>query len=281
MWHAAVSVLIALALAVPSVLALPARSSFGQTVHGATMTVLKGEVAVLHPDGSAAQPAPSGTTVSPGDEIRTLSRSGALITFFVGTEIALGEDSIMLVERVSRTGDEVDVSLKQVFGTSLHRVQTLAEAGSSYRVEVGGAVALVRGTVFAVGYNPPDRVLYVQEGALDCDQQPLQQGGYWNSGDNGCGGLQPFTGDSDDPWSVVGEGLGLAAASRNQAQRDADKEDDHRADESEPEDEEDEEEVQRSQAEREEEEQRHKDEHKNLDKPGHQKNDDKPGHQDR
>lgn len=70
------------------------------------------------------------------------------------------------VERVSRNGDVVEVSLTQVFGTSLHRVQKLTELGSSYRVDVGGAVALVRGTVFAVGYVPPQRVLYSQEAAI-------------------------------------------------------------------------------------------------------------------
>jgi hypothetical protein len=279
---------LALVLVLASSLTLSVRPSYGQT-EGATMTVLKGQVALLHPDGSAIQPAPSGTTVYPGDEIRTLSRSGALITFFVGTEIELGEDSVMLVERVSRTGDRIDVSLKQVFGTSLHRVQTLAETGSSYRVEVGGAVALVRGTVFAVGYYPPYRAFYVQEGAVDCDKQNLNRGGYWNSG-TGCEGLQSYIGSSSDPWSIIAEGLGLAAAVRGHDQEDDDKEDDHASNsESESEDRSDDTQAQSATSSRNEPEQRDDEdeeeedekEHKNQDNPGHSKNEDNPGHSDK
>src|SRR5918912_776291 len=78
---------------------------------GATMTVLRGEVAVVHPDGSAIQPAPSGTDVFPGDEIRTVGPAGALITFFSGTEIEMGADTSIAVQKVSRQGDQVEVSL--------------------------------------------------------------------------------------------------------------------------------------------------------------------------
>src|SRR4051794_23132879 len=75
-----------------------------QQENGAAMTVLRGEVAVLRTDGSAVQPAPSGTIVFGGDEIRTLTRAGALISFQVGTEIELGDDTILVIERVSRQG---------------------------------------------------------------------------------------------------------------------------------------------------------------------------------
>jgi len=101
------------------------------------------------------QPAPSGTTVSPGDEIRTLSASGAVITFFTGTEIELGNETILVVERVSRQGERIDVSLRQVFGISVSHMQTFADSGSAYRVDSGGAVALVRGSQLAV-YGPQE-----------------------------------------------------------------------------------------------------------------------------
>ena len=99
--------------AVPVILAaLVAFASFqfttsvsAQVQRGATMTVLRGEVAVVRPDGSAVQPAPSGTTVDTGDEIRTLTRAGALITFFSGTEIELGEGTILVVDTITRDGD--------------------------------------------------------------------------------------------------------------------------------------------------------------------------------
>ena len=132
------------------------------------MTVLRGQVAVLRPDGAAIQPAPSGTTVYPGDEIRTLTRAGALITFFIGTEIEMGEATSLLIERVSTREGVVDVSLRQVFGATLHRVQTFANPGSAYRVDVGGAVAVVRGTEFLV-YGPTDEDVVGIVCLSDCD----------------------------------------------------------------------------------------------------------------
>ncbi len=158
----------AIASALLVILLLPARTSAEQVQQGATMTVLRGQVAVLRPDGSAVQPAPSGSIVRAGDEIRTLTQTGALITFFVGTEIELGEETALVIERVELRGAVVDVSLKQVFGASLHRVQTLADPGSAYRVDVGGAVALVRGTEFLV-YGPTDENVVGIVCLDDCD----------------------------------------------------------------------------------------------------------------
>jgi hypothetical protein len=122
------------------------------------MTVLAGQVAVLRPNGSVIQPAPSGTDVFPGDEIRTLTRSGALITFFAGTEIELGTDSILVVQSVSRPGDRVDVTLRQVAGISVSRVHSFIDAGGGYRVEAGGMVALVRGSELGV-LGPRDGIV--------------------------------------------------------------------------------------------------------------------------
>lgn len=121
-----------------------------QVREGATLTVLRGQVAVIKADGSAIQPAPSGTIVNAGDELRTLTRTGALITFFAGTEVEMGEDTILVVERVSQEGARVDVSLKQVLGVTVNRVQTLADPSSSYRIGAGGATAIVRGTTIAL-----------------------------------------------------------------------------------------------------------------------------------
>ena len=129
---------------------LPPGAAIAQVQQGATLTILRGQVAVIRPNGTAIQPAPSGSTVDAGDEIRTISRSGALITFFSGTEIEMGEQTILVVEQVSRQGDRIDVSLRQVLGATVNRVQTVAGTGSSYQIQAGGAVALVRGTTFAM-----------------------------------------------------------------------------------------------------------------------------------
>src|SRR3954469_14982959 len=91
--------------------------TYAQVQDGATLTVLRGQVAVVGSDGSAVQPAPTGTVVRSGDEIRTLNRTGALITFFAGTEIEMGEETILVVDRVTMNGSKIDISLKQVLGS--------------------------------------------------------------------------------------------------------------------------------------------------------------------
>src|SRR5262245_28310144 len=128
-------------LLVPLLIVTQAGKSDAQVQQSATMTVLRGEVAVVRPDGSAVQPAPSGTTVFIGDEIRTLTSAGALITFFSGTEIEMGADTVLQLDAVSKVGDRIDVSLKQVLGDTISRVQTFTDPGSSYQVKAGGVVA--------------------------------------------------------------------------------------------------------------------------------------------
>jgi hypothetical protein len=124
--------------------------ALAQVQQGATVTVLRGEIAVVSASGAAVQPAPSGTTVGVGDEIRTIGRASALVTFFAGTEIELGADTILVVEQLSKDGDRIDIELRQVLGATVHRVQTLAGSGSTYQIQAGGAVALVRGTTFGL-----------------------------------------------------------------------------------------------------------------------------------
>jgi FecR protein len=176
-----------------------------QVQDGATMTVLRGQVAVVRADGSAIQPAPSGTVVRAGDEIRTLSQSGAAITFFIGTEIELGEETTLAVEQVARDGGHIEISLRQVFGVSLHRVQALADPASSYRVEVGGAVAVVRGTDFLL-YGPTDENVVGMVCLEDCTPQTTFAGcpmgpniAYWLEVDRRqvISACQPFTAKGD------------------------------------------------------------------------------------
>jgi len=140
--------LLSVVLALLTVLSAPGPIIGAQVQDGATLTVLRGQVAVVRPDGSAVQPAPSGTIVKAGDEIRTLTKTGALITFYVGTEIEMGEETVLVVEKVTVGTGRVDISLKQVLGTTLNRVQSLTDPTSAYRIDAGGATAVVRGTTF-------------------------------------------------------------------------------------------------------------------------------------
>lgn len=133
-------------------------SSLAQSTDSATLTILRGQVAVVHPDGSAVQPAESGTIVRVGDEIRTLSKAGALITFFVGTEIEMGEETVLVVDRIAKQGEQIEVSLRQVLGATLNRVQRFTDPGSSVRIDAGGAIALVKGTQFLLLGPTPDGI---------------------------------------------------------------------------------------------------------------------------
>jgi hypothetical protein len=139
------------------------------------------------------------------DEIRTLDNSGAAITFFAGTEIELGEETTLVIERAARDGSRIDISLRQVFGVSLHRVQALTDPGSSYRVDVGGAVAVVRGTEFLV-YGPTDENVVGIVCLDDCTNQTTFGGcpmgpnvAYWLETDRGqvVSACQPFTAKGD------------------------------------------------------------------------------------
>jgi hypothetical protein len=176
------------------------------------MTVLRGSVAVFHADRSAVQPAPSGLVVQPGEEVRTLSGSSATITFFQGTEVELGENTDLLIERVSSADGHIDIALTQVFGVTLHRVHTLSEPGAAYQVEVGGAVAVVRGTEFVL-YGPTDEHVVGIACLDDCDSRTTFAGcpvaprlGYWVEVDRGrvVSRCQPFA-THGNPWNAPTE----------------------------------------------------------------------------
>ena len=200
----------------------PEHSSAAQVAQGATMTVVAGQVAVIRTDGSAIQPAPSGTDVFPGDEIRTLTQSGALITFFAGTEIELGAETILVVQSVSRPGDRVDITLRQVAGTSLSRVHTLIDAGGGYRVEAGGTVALVRGSELGA-LGPRDNIVvfinFESSVPIIVHGCVLQPGvGVWLRVEQDLtGGWRPVSGCNDfranlpaGPWNALEEGFTTA-----------------------------------------------------------------------
>lgn len=147
-WSRPFQVLLVLALVMTSL--VPRGAALAQPQQGATMTVLRGQVALIHEDGSAIQPAPSGTTVTIGDEIRTLSPGGALITFFNGIEIELGPETNIQIGGIYTEGNRVNVSISQLVGTTVSRIESFTDPKSSYRIESGGAVAMIRGSTIAM-----------------------------------------------------------------------------------------------------------------------------------
>src|SRR5688572_31038573 len=133
---AAVLLLVAVSL-------LPRSAAHAQTSPGTPMTVSRGEVALVRSDGSAVQPAPSGTLVGPGDEIRTYTRDGATIGFLAGIEIDLARDTILIIGVISRQDNSVNVVLGQASGATVSRIEKLTEPGSLYAVVMGGAIAVI------------------------------------------------------------------------------------------------------------------------------------------
>jgi hypothetical protein len=63
----------------------------------------------------------------------------------------------------------VHVALVQVFGVTVNRVTSLADSGSSYRIQAGGGVAVVRGTSFALGVMAPFAALGCATGSVAMD----------------------------------------------------------------------------------------------------------------
>jgi hypothetical protein len=129
----------------------------GQTPEGATLTVLSGTVAVLFTNGSTIQPAPSGLTLGVGDRVATVG-GPALVTFFEGSELELGPETTIILREIRANGQEVHVSVEDVLGTAVGRVQAFASPNSSYQLQTPGGqtVALIRGsfariTVFETG----------------------------------------------------------------------------------------------------------------------------------
>jgi len=119
-----------------------------QSPQGATMTVLSGEVGVLRANGSAVQPAPSGLRVSVGDQVATLGNSGALVTFFEGTELEMAAGATVVIREVRSSGNEVHITVENVVGGTLGRVTAFVNPNSSYTLTTssGQVVALIRGS---------------------------------------------------------------------------------------------------------------------------------------
>ena len=130
-------VLLALVLAV----FLEGQPLLAQTATGATLTVLRGAAAVRKADGTPLSPAPTGLTIGVGDQVASLANSSALITFFDGSELELGADTALIIQEMASQGGRTTIAVQSVFGATLHRVVTLTDPNSTYRVEAGGTVA--------------------------------------------------------------------------------------------------------------------------------------------
>jgi len=88
-----------------------------------------------------------GTTLQPGDAIRSVNDSHAEVTFFEGSTIELDGDTWVSLSEIgiSDTGSTT-IHLAQYFGNTVSRVKKLTDSASSYEIETQAAVAAVRGS---------------------------------------------------------------------------------------------------------------------------------------
>jgi hypothetical protein len=89
-------------------------------------------------------------TLAVGDRIATVGRSTALVTFFEGSELELGQEATIILREVrSAAGGAVHITVEDVLGTTVNRVNAFINPNSMYTVQSPGGqvVALIRGSV--------------------------------------------------------------------------------------------------------------------------------------
>src|SRR5579864_9233723 len=146
-------------------LGLSLQTALGQVASGATLSVLAADVEVS--TGGAFGPARDGMTVGPGDQIRTSNGGVALLTFFDGSETQLTPDSQVQIQQAAGSGTGAQISVSQVLGTTVQRVQRLTNQPTNYSTDTPAATAVVRGTRYALTTKcyaappplPPQRLL--------------------------------------------------------------------------------------------------------------------------
>jgi hypothetical protein len=140
------------------VLVTQAGAVLRQISFGATLTVLRGMVSVVHTDGSAVAPAASGLMLNAGDRVATVGRASALVTFFDGSEVELGADTTIAIQDASSDGSLVTIIIENILGSTVHRVATLKDPGSQYKVVAGDTELLVKGTIVGHGVDDDGNV---------------------------------------------------------------------------------------------------------------------------
>jgi hypothetical protein len=146
-WLFVLSLLVA--LVAPSVAPdVATRPAFGQAAAGATLSVLAAPVEVASGSGSFT-PARNGQTLQVGDQIRTGAGGVALLTYFDGSETQLTPETQVQLQ-AAPSGGGPGVTLAQVVGTTVNRVQQITGGSSNFATNTPTAAAFVRGTRYTV-----------------------------------------------------------------------------------------------------------------------------------
>jgi hypothetical protein len=153
-----------------------------QVPQGATLTVVSGQTALVRANGLASQPVASGSALGVGDRIATLGGSTALVTFFEGSEIELGEDTTIILREMRSTGNEVHLTVEDVLGDTVSRVKAFVNPNSVYTVQNPGGhvVAVIRGSTVRFVQYETGGTLVIADCTRPCtvlsDQREVCQG---------------------------------------------------------------------------------------------------------
>ncbi|RPI96575.1 MAG: hypothetical protein EHM39_10735, partial [Chloroflexi bacterium] len=120
-----------------------------------TLTTESARVDYRPAGGEDWQAITSAQTVGGEDAIRTDASGRALLNFYTGTEVEILPGSEVVVTQLEETAEGGHiVTLNQLSGETQHRVELVANSGSSYEVNTPSANLVVRGTLFGVEVQP-------------------------------------------------------------------------------------------------------------------------------
>ncbi len=131
----------------PTPTPLPAASSTPLTI----LSIIGGDVYVLKAGTESWEKAEVGTTLQPGDIVKSARGSHAEVTFFDGSTIELEQSTELAMSELSVDDNgSTTTRLAQSLGKTISRVKKLADPASKYEVETPAAIAAVRGSVMEV-----------------------------------------------------------------------------------------------------------------------------------
>jgi len=121
-------------------------------VEHTTLSILSGQ-AMVKPAGSDVWAAGvSGQTLAAGDAVKTLADSFALVTYFEGSTTELDPNTELTIQKLDNdaAGTKTEIEARLTVGATWSKVARLIDPSSRFQIETPSAVAVVRGTEFAV-----------------------------------------------------------------------------------------------------------------------------------
>ena len=121
-------------------------------VDATTLTILTGQVQVKAKGAADWKEALNGQTLTTGDAVKTVDGSAALVTYFEGSTTSIEDDAEIVLQKAEKNpnGVTTEISTQIVAGKTWTKVSKLLDPASSFAMETQSAVAVVRGTEFAV-----------------------------------------------------------------------------------------------------------------------------------